>query len=126
LSERLGHEIAMQTGISLDWLLRGDAKDPPQSQWNATYKVEEFENVQAELARPHSEPFDIDFNFEFYLECMGRLGSSLVASVEADKYRIFQYKLRQILDEIEAKFGTSPTLNENLRTNIVMAASEAV
>ena len=92
---------------------------------NGEYQPDDFEQVQAELARPRTDEVDPDFIFDFYLESISRLGGAMLASIQADKYPIYRYKLRQVLEEIEKKFGTWPDLNEHLRTNIDVAMSES-
>src|SRR5258707_614179 len=76
LSERLAHEIAIQTGVSLEWLLSGDPTVPPQNQWGGEYIVEEFERVQSDLVQPRTHYMDLEYISEFYLDCLGRLGET--------------------------------------------------
>ena len=124
ISARLAHETVMQTGISLEWLLNSNAQEPPVNTWTGQYTADTFKQVQAELIRPRTDETDSDFIFDFYLECVSRLGGAMLSSIEANKYSPFRYKLRQLLKEIEDKFGTWPTLDEDLRTAIDVAMSE--
>jgi transcriptional regulator with XRE-family HTH domain len=123
LSERLAHEVVIQTGVSLEWLLGGDVKGEPQSQWGGLFTKDEFERVQVELSRPRTDEVDPEFTFEFYLESISRLGGAMLASIQTDKYPIYRYKLRQALNDIEKKFGDWPALDDGRQTRIDVALS---
>jgi transcriptional regulator with XRE-family HTH domain len=123
LSEHLAHEIAIQTGVSLDWLLGGDPTGPPQSQWPGAYTVEEFERVQADLVQPRTHYTDLEYISEFYLDCVSRLGETLLASIRADRYPIYRYRLRQLLQSVEQELGTWPAIEESRQTSIDVAVS---
>jgi transcriptional regulator with XRE-family HTH domain len=123
LSERLAHETSIQTGVSLDWLLGGDPTGPPQSQWGGQYTVEEFERVQADLVQPRTHYTDLEYISEFYLDCVSRLGETLLASIRADRYPIYRYRLRQLLQNAEEEFGTWPAIEEERQFTIDVALS---
>ncbi len=123
LSERLATEIAIQTGASLEWLLSGNPSGPPRSQWGGEYTLEEFERVQADLIQPRTHYTDLEYISEFYLDCSSRIGEALLASIRADHYPIFRYRLRQLLDRLEQEFGTWPSIEKERQIGIDVALS---
>jgi transcriptional regulator with XRE-family HTH domain len=103
LSLELATKIFHETGISLDWLLKGDPGAPPMSGRGERYTKELFERAQAEKMyydRPH--PF---FQKTDALDCCARLAGVLKNASDHGKYYMAKYKLRGALSALEKEFG---------------------
>ena len=103
LSPELATKIFHETGISLDWLLKGDPNAPPISGRGEPYTKELFDKAQAEKTyydrpKPYFQKTDA-------LDCCARLVSVLKSASDNGKYYMAKYKLRGALSALEKEFG---------------------
>lgn len=106
LTARLAQSIWHQTGVSLDWLRKGDVKVPAISSRGEKYSEEIFIRAQAEKKaydRPH--PFFLNNDA---LQCCARAFGILRSARKGEKYYIAIYKLGSVLDKLELEFGREP------------------
>jgi hypothetical protein len=108
LSPKLAQRIFHETGVSLEWLRKGDPKAPPVSARGERYTRDIFVRAQAEKKyydRPH--PW---FQNNDALRCCARVVAILQSAAERGQYYMAMYELGAALDKLarEEKFGQKP------------------
>ena len=103
LSETMAQRIAVETGVSLAWLLDGDVSAPVLAADGWSFTIETFEANAAKKQRSDKIPparLSVDFvNFA------GRLHDILSAANRAGGYSVPAYKVGRFLDDMESKGG---------------------
>ena len=113
LSEETAFKIAEETGVSIDWLLEGNAKQKPYVRTSPDrskepYKKEYFENVQSWRKHRDRSP-------NSYAKPQVRLWPALAAigdwlsvyhkAVETGEADLVRYLMRKFLDSLVERFG---------------------
>ncbi len=104
---KLTHELATklfhETGISIDWLMKGDPTVPPIAENGEPYKAEIYERAQAQKS-PHDQPHPVFRNFDKLGFC-ARLIAILESASARKDYYMARYKVHTALDSLRREFG---------------------
>ena len=108
LSPELATKMFHETGISLDWLLKGDPTAPPISGRGEPYTRAKFDQAQAEKIN-YDQPNPIFRNIDTLGFC-ARLIAILESASSRKNYQMALYKVNRALDSLRGEFG----MDENL------------
>jgi hypothetical protein len=104
---KLKHDLATrmfeETGISIDWLMKGDPTVPPISESGEPYTREIYERVQAEKT-PYNQPHWMYRHYDKLGFC-ARLIAILESASARKDYLVARYKLHTALDSLQREFG---------------------
>ena len=103
LSPAMATKMFHETGISLEWLLKGDPVAPPISGRGEPYSRAIFERAQAEKT-PHDQPPSVFRHFDKLGFC-ARLIAILESASARKDYYLARYKVHTALDSLQREFG---------------------
>src|SRR6266480_2705097 len=103
LSPAMATKMFHETGISLEWLLKGDPVAPPISGRGEPYSRAIFERAQAEKT-PHDQPPSVLRHFDKLGFC-ARLIAILESASGKKDYYMALYKMHTALDSLQREFG---------------------
>jgi len=111
LSQQLAQRIFHETGVSLEWLRKGDPKAPCVSARGEIYTPEIFARTQAERKFYDRAPWDRPhpwFQNNDALGCCARVVAILQSAGKREKYYMAMYQLGAALDKLQKDFGQEP------------------
>jgi transcriptional regulator with XRE-family HTH domain len=117
LSPELATKMFHETGISLDWLLKGDPTAPPISGRGEPYTRAKFDQAQAEKIN-YDQPNPIFRNIDALGFC-ARLISILESASSHKNYQMALYKINSALDSLRGEFGMDENLYQYAGSNHV-------
>ena len=129
----LTHELATkmfhETGISIDWLMKGDPNVEPISGRGEPYTREIYERAQAEKL-PYDQPHPIFRNNDALGFC-ARLVAILESASGRKDYHMCIYKVHTALDSLQREFGMDEKLYQHsgphsVNTTMAVAALKQV
>lgn len=104
LSLKLGERISFQTGVSLDWLMKGDVTAPVVTLRGLPYIPKAYEVRRSELARPRVTVSDsLHVHMVLYRTIL-KTTSLLRHTFNTDNFVLGAYKLEAALDELTTEF----------------------
>jgi hypothetical protein len=106
LSHRMAERIALATGVSMNWLLAQQWRNPPTSQKdpNRPYTREVFRETQAEINEPRTHLLDVRFLEQNLAVALHRLYAAAEMAYSADEIVHFYYHLREFLEDLEGQW----------------------
>jgi hypothetical protein len=112
LSERLARRIAIETGVSLDWLLAGDYRTPPicPREPGETYSKRHYLMTRAEITDPRTDPFDLAQAENVLADAAWQLAGSLLTAYRKDQTVYYYGKLRETLESFRLEFPPTKDL----------------
>ena len=100
LAESLAQEISLQTGVSLEWLLKNDVSAPIVDTQGAEYTKQSFEEFQAlKHVRTQTRPASAEC-FNMWNAINLRLLALVIRAVESARLPLLAYKLARTCDEL--------------------------
>lgn len=113
LSERLAQRVALQTGVSISWLLQNDYTVPPT--WNGDprkpYTKRAFDMTRAEICNPRTNPGDLAIAEGVVAHTAYQLAASLLTAYKSDHMFFSYYKLREFREDFTAEFPPAKDLD---------------
>jgi transcriptional regulator with XRE-family HTH domain len=107
LSEKLAQEISLQTGVSLEWLLKNDVSAQIIDTQMAAYTKERFEEFRAvEQDRTRTGPASAECFHTWNVNNL-RLLALMIRAVENAKLPLLAYKLARTCDELDRQLGVN-------------------
>ena len=118
-----------ETGISIDWLMKGDPNVEPISSRGEPYTREIYERAQAEKL-PYDQPHPIFRNNDALGFC-ARLVAILESASGRKNYHMCVYKVHTALDSLQREFGIDEKLYQHsgphsVNTTMAVAALKQV
>jgi hypothetical protein len=118
---KLRHELATkmyeETGISIDWLMKGDPTVPPISESGEPYTREIYERVQAQKT-PYNQPHPMYRHYDKLGFC-ARLIAILESASARKDYYMARYKVHTALDSLRREFGMDEEVYQHSGPNDV-------
>lgn len=105
LSSKLGNRISFETGVSLDWLMKGDVKAPIVNLRGQPYAQKAYEIRRAELSRPRVAISDSIHVHMVLYRTIFRITSLLQHTFNTDNFVLGAYKLEAALDVLTKEFN---------------------
>jgi hypothetical protein len=123
LSQKLAKHIALQTGVSLKWLLRNDYRVAPtcDKDLGGPYTKRLYEMTRAEISDPRTDPADLAFAEGALTRAAHQLLAGFLTAYRKNQTAFFYYKLREFLEEFGAEFPPSRDLDPSLPLGKMMA-----
>jgi len=113
LSERLGEQISIQTGIDVKWLLDGDTSKPPiDTYFGVAFTRQTFEETRAAKRQaPDSSLAYPRLSVDLSLVCFIQRTCAILAKASKNgKERLCEYKMESFLDDLEKEFGADEAI----------------
>jgi transcriptional regulator with XRE-family HTH domain len=125
LSERLGEKISYETGVNLQWLMKGDVTAPPFTRTgHLAFTQRAFEVRRSELSRPKVETSDILHVHSSLQRALISITTLLLRAYEMDQFNLAHYKLEQALSTVLREFKAEPDFTEWTNTTFREAARQ--
>jgi transcriptional regulator with XRE-family HTH domain len=107
LSERLAQRIALQTGVSVEWLLADDYIVPPSCprEPEKVYTKRHYDMTRAEIADPRTDPVDLAMAEGVLINACHKLAGGLLRAYQKGQITFYNYKLKEFLEDFGAEFA---------------------
>ena len=110
LSDYMAERMSQETGISLQWLIDGDAKAPPISVLGQPYTEKLFHLAQATKGFFDSPPES--FLNGDALDLWARLAAILTSASNRGEYQMAAYKAMKAIQQLGMEFGQDLSIYE--------------
>jgi DNA-binding XRE family transcriptional regulator len=125
LSEKLGVCLMTKTGISLDWLMRGDVAAPPIDTAGKPYTVETFERTRA---NDQSDPDRFIPNYfdagKTVALCFALMLRAALAAHKSGQVQLLSYRLTSAITEVAQRFPGYEDLLQTWKALLAQAATD--
>lgn len=113
LSLKLAKRIALQTGVSREWLLQDNYKSPPTSAWQPgePFTRRMYEMTRAEICDPRTDPADLFQAEALVAGAAHQLLASFLAAYRRNQTTLFFYKMREWREEWVVDFPPAKDLD---------------
>jgi len=122
LSQKLAERIALQTGVSLPWLLQNDYTVPPTCGRDPgqPYAKRIYDWTRAEICDPRTEPADLAVAEGVVASAAHQLAAGLLTAYRRNQTVFFNYKLREFLEDFGTEFPPARDLDHTLSLGQMM------
>jgi transcriptional regulator with XRE-family HTH domain len=106
LSQRMAQRISLQTGVSQAWLLANDYKAAPTTARDPLlpYRKRDYDRTRADITDPRTDPMDLMVADGVWKAAAHTLAGGLLSAYRKDQMVFFYYRLRELLEDIQAEF----------------------